>query len=592
MFAEFLPALAWLLFVSFSLGFALTREKSLPTFGFGIAAFCVLSVIFNLFHVPLSWLIFLAIAIAIMAYFIWKKELGLSLPKVDGTVLIVLGLALLNFAVYWIGATAYPWLEDMDPWLHTIGTDWVAVTQSFSRFYDGTNFYRLYIEPYPPSFDILMGVLHQMTPSVSTTLKFFNAFLVSLSPIFAFYAVSEITKSRNLALLAAFFLLAMPAFMSHFIWAQTLAMLMLLISFYAYERALKEPRFLLPAGVAVGAVAISQPSTAAIFAIMSVLYALAKFYENGLPALKQLAIIGAIGLLLAGTYYVPTVLKYGVEYTGIGLGMFPDLFTPGSSEDFSDATVYGIADYFIVQPDGRIDQHIGIGIVLGILALLGFAMAMDALRKGSREAWLSCAALWLILGILGTEGNIMPVKLFPHRFWVFLAIPVAILAAYAYLKLEEKWPQYKALLFAGLVLGVLATSAAGKLNTQTSIWPPGLDYASQAELSSYLGIKMAFPEDTRVFTLCSSDLKITGNDMLAEPWLPEYGAFKRHAPEKSPTEVYAFLKKMDYPYLVLDQSCAKLLGNESAAQLPAAYNMPDKADLVMSEAGFTVFRLK
>ena len=592
MFAEFLPALGWLLFVSFSLGFALTREKSLATFGFGIAAFCVLSVIFNLLRIPLNWLLFLAIAIAIMAYFIWKRELELSLPKADGTTFIVLGLALLNFVVYWAGASAYPWLEDMDPWLHTVGVKWVAITQSFSRFYDGTEFYRLYIEPYPPSFDVLMGVLHQMAPSVSTTLKFFNAFLVSLSPIFAFYAVSEITKSRNIALLAAFFLLAMPAFMSHFIWAQTLAMLMLLISFYAYERALKEPRFMIPAGVAVGAVAVSQPSTAAIFVIMSALYALAKFYEGGIPALRQLAIIGAIGLLLAATYYVPTVLKYGVEYTGIGLGMFPDLFTPGSSEDFSDATVYGITDYFIVQPDGRIDQHIGIGVVLGLLALAGLAMAIDALRRGSRESWLACSVLWFALGIVGTEGNIMPVKLFPHRFWVFLAIPTAILAAYAYIKLEERWPQYKALLLAGLVIGVLLTSAAGKLNSQMSIWPPGLDYASQEELSSYLGIKMAFPENTRVFTLCSGDIKITGNDMLAEPWLPEYGAFKRDALKKSPAEVYAFLKKMNYSYLVLDQSCAKLLGNESAAQLPAAYGMSDRADVLMSEAGFTVFRLK
>ena len=219
MVLELLPSLIWLFIVSFAFGFAITREKNIVTMGFGLGLFSVLAVVFNLVGIPLNWMLFLVIAIALLAYFYVKKELDIKFEKPDKALIMVLILAVINIYIYWVGATAYPYLEDDDPWVHAVGTKHIAETESYSRYFDGPeHFVRLYIEPYPPAYDILMGTVHQMTASVSDTLKFYNVLLIGLTLVIAFYTINELTKNRKLALYSTFFLFALPSFMGHFIF--------------------------------------------------------------------------------------------------------------------------------------------------------------------------------------------------------------------------------------------------------------------------------------------------------------------------------------------------------------------------------------
>lgn len=604
MLLEFILATIWLLIVTFALGYALTREYNLMSIGFGLAAFCVISMIFNLLHIPLNWMLFLGMAIAILAYFLFTNKLKLSIPHPDSITLVVLLLSAFNFYIYWQGSMAYPYLEDDDSWKHAIGATQVARTGSFSRYFNGVDFARIYLEPYPPAYDVLMGIIHQMTPSVSNTLKFFNAFLVAIGLIFAFYCIAELTKNRRLAVFATFFLFAIPAFMSHFIWAQTLAVILMFVAFYAYKKALTDNKFVMPGGIAVAAIAVTQPSIAAIFAMLSIIYTLTEYYAGGIKALKPLVLIGIIGILLASTYWIPTVLKYGVTYTMEGIGINIGSTNNNYFGDTNLGRTYSIEDYLFVQPTGFIDQQIGVGWALMLLAVLGAGFCISELIKGKKDAYLSFSVIMLVFGFLGTEGNALPVyfRLFPYRFWIFLAIPVAILSAYAYIKWEEWQPKYSGISLIILISLVLISSAMNKFAVQMSVWPPGTGYSSGQELGGYLYMKSSLSENTKVFPLCqetsillvdSEDSKVIGNDMLSEPWVPEYEAFKRTATNATPSEVYAFLKSRSYNYLTIDSTCVTTLGlNETNRVVSDYLNSTNEYEPVFSNGGFILLHLK
>jgi hypothetical protein len=599
--AGMLPSMVWLLFVSFSLGYALIREKSLMSFGFGLAAFTVLSILFNLVQIPLTWPVFAALSVASWGYLFYKKDpifsdlaSGFKLQMPERDVLLVIAMFLAYFLVLWAGSNAYPYLEDDDPWTHATGAKIISMTGSFTRFFDGTHFTRLYIEPYPPGYDILMGVLHQLTVSVSDTLKFFNAFLIGASLIFAFYAIAQITNDRRLALLSTFFLLCLPSFMGHFIWAQTLAVLFVFVAFYGFDRSLTDKRFMLPSAVAAAAIAVTQPSTAAIFAMMFIIYAAVKVFISGSDAanrLKTLIIPALIALVLAGTFYVPTFQKYGVNNTLVGIGAYDSqLFLGQNTADTSGGIVYSLEDFLFAKDTGKIDQHIGIGMVLGILAMAGLVFLVQQRAGWKSNSWMLLVALWLVFCFLGTEGNALPVKLFPHRFWVFLSIPVAMAAAYGYTHIEAL-TQHKKAALAMLVVLVLLTSADAKIKVQTSVWPPGMDFTSQEELGGYISMKEQLPKNTLIFPLCSSDSKLIGSDMLSEPYVPEYEAFKRDALNKTPSEVYTFLRSRGYVYMVVDSTCFTTLGQEKALMLFQGFEALGKFQVVSSNGGFALLKV-
>ncbi|MFN7991902.1 MAG: DUF6541 family protein [Candidatus Micrarchaeia archaeon] len=591
MVLELLPSLAWLAVVSFAMGYGLIREKSLMSLAFGLSAFAVLSVVFNLAHVPLHWAVFLILSVAILVYLLLRKELSFDIGKPDLALALVILIALLNLLIYVSGSNAYPYLEDDDPWVHAVGAKWVAQTMSYSRFFDGAVFTRLYIEPYPPAYDILMGVLNQMTGSVVDTLKFYNALLIAFTLLCAFYAFSEMTGNRNLSLLAVFFLACLPSFMSHFIWAQTLALMFMFCALYAYERAMKDRRFIIPAGTAAAAVAVTQPSVAAVFAFISLLYFAVKLHSLGKDAVRPLLIAGAIAIALSSVYYLPTLVKYGPKYTALGIGMLGNMFGSGSTDDTSGGVVYGLTDFIFAEPTGKIDQQIGIGIALSVAAAAGLVLAVKERHSWKSEPWLVLSVILLVFCLLGTEGNALPFKLFPHRFWVFLSVPVALLSAYAILRIDAMMPQ-KNVLLGMMVVAVLLTSADAKIKVQTSQWPAGASFTSNEEIAGYLQMKATLPKGTLVFPLCSDDSKVIGSDMLSEPYVPEYELFKRTAPDRSTEEIYAFLKGRNYSYLTIDSTCYSALGSERTARLVSGLESSPRFDAAFVNGGFALLKLR
>lgn len=594
------PSMAWFVVVMFALGYVLVRESNLMTVGYGLAAFAVLSVIMNLLHIPLYWYIFLGIAVAATAYLFYKKKFEINVPsfsvKETLPIALVFLMFLVNAYVYWQGATVYPYLEDDDPWHHAEGVKWVADTGTYSRTLQDVMNYKLYIEPYPPAYDVLLANLYQLGTSISATLKFYNAFLIGLGLIFAYYFFLELTKNKKTALLGTFFLFVIPCFMSHFIWAQTLALILMFVAFHGYEKSIetKERKWLIAAGVALAAVAVTQPSTTLNLALFSIMYVVGRFITHGRDVIKPLVKIGVIGIALSMIYYVPTFLKFGFETTMFGMGFTPDLIEAGSSGDTSGGLVYSLNDFIDAPLATKIDQATGIGPVLFLLFLLGVAFAAWFMykNKDERKSWIIIALLWLVLAILGTQGNALPIKLFPHRFWAFLAIPVSMCAAYAYVRLEHILGDSKKILVAFLLAFILYTSGIPKMTVQTSDWPPGVSFSSLEELSGYINMKNSLEPNTRVFPVCSNDRTIIGFDMTTESYDLEYSEFKKSVENRSATEVYSFLASRNYKYLTFDSTCVSKFGSEKTQLLVNEHMASGKYDVAFSNEGFMLLKLR
>ncbi|MFH0737390.1 MAG: hypothetical protein V1827_02795 [Candidatus Micrarchaeota archaeon] len=588
-------SLAWLLVVTFSLGFALTREKSLMSFGFGLAAFVILSTALDLVGIPLHWTVFLVIALAMDAYFVHRKELAFEMPRPDWILGAVLLLALINTYVYWQGATSYPWLEDDDPWGYAHDAKWVSIEQTYSVPYGGEQISRLSrLEPFPPGYSILIGVLHQMTVSLSDTLKFYNVLLIGSGLIFAFGFFSQITGNRLLALVATFFLLALPSFMNHFIWAQSLAIPLLFVAFFALEKAKNEQRYVLAAAAAIASIALTHPAVAGIFALLYASYALIQAIASGKEALMPIIRITGFAIALSCIFYVPVLLKFGLANTISGVGLTSSLVNIEDGQvvyqdDTSGNIVYGVSDFLFPQPQGKIDQQSGIGLAISALCVGGLFLSLRDMKK--TEPWLLCAVVWFAICMLGVEGNGLPVKLFPHRFWVYLSIPVAMLAAHAYIQLDNAITGKKRLILAAvMVLSVLDSSAIAKYNVEMASWPPGAYLSSAQQVEGFAGMKTSLPADTMVFPLCIPDNRVIGFDMLTDMYDPDYVAFKKSAPDQSADQVYSFLAPRGYEYLIIDSSCLAM-GEEKANAVLTDFIGSDKYDLAYSNGGFFLFRL-
>ncbi len=243
-------------------------EKAIFLIGLGLVAFVLVSIPLSIFH-NLVWYNFLIIAMLLPIYHLCKKRykeeiLLLRIPKEY----IIVGLVtVLLFCVYLAGAFSYSYLEDADPWEHSKAAKYVSI---YHTYYQPDHLPFHYLEPYPPFYSTFMGVLHQLHfESIQWTLKFFNVLLIAFSLPFAYIWLRKFTKSEKVAVMSTFLLASLPSFMSHFIWAQTLSLLLWFPALYSIEKLKEEKnkRWLTAASLVIATILITQPSTAFIFGI-------------------------------------------------------------------------------------------------------------------------------------------------------------------------------------------------------------------------------------------------------------------------------------------------------------------------------------
>src|SRR3989344_602952 len=397
-------------------------ERFFLNVGLGLGLFAFLIVLLNLFRIPLDWKIFLALSLIFPLFRLYKlytlKPWHFHLPKFNFKLtrtnlafIIVLLIFAVSLFVYTKGAFSYPYLEDEDPWGHSTGVKYVAMEKDA---YDPVvNVYRetsdpviSYIDPYPPAYDAMLGILHQTSPDITWTLKFFNALIISLGLIFFYIFVKRFSGDQNKAVFAAFILAVIPSYLSHFIWAMALATTLFFPAVYALNEIKDDKRWFWMALVLIAAIwfaqNISQPLKLIFLLLIMVLVwslSLAKLQWRPL-----IAIIG--GTALSFIWWVPMIFKRGLQnfisyytigdqaeiITGAGSGAgeavgsslwikLSTLWSVISNPGGSSARAYNLNDFFIAKGQNLINAPIGIGIFVSLLVLIGIILVLLKYRS-------------------------------------------------------------------------------------------------------------------------------------------------------------------------------------------------------------------
>ena len=555
----------------------------------GLALFVLLSSVLGL----IGWidpLVYLVITtVPIVSYYVMRGvggdflfELLSGLPKPDKHWWIVIGLFIVALLVFEYGAFATPLLEDDDSWQHAAGVRYISETGTYLQPEP-----RLihYLSPYPPFYDVLMAVIVQASDeSINTVLKFFNAFLVALViPLFYCWARNRLDK--DVALWATFILALLPCFMSHFIWSQTLAMLFVFPTLYFIDKF--NDRKQAVDGVAgiicLTALLITQPSVAAVVFIMICIYQAPLIFSNttGALAIPILSVIFSILVFWGGMaviYGPDTVLQHISATTA---------FITDKSMDTGGGVVYGVMDFLTPPFSSRMDQPVGIGEIVVIMTLLGLYLTLF------KNKYLIFGA-WLVFCFIGLEANLLPIKLMPHRFWVFLSIPVAILGAVGIQYILDKITHQvmRRILICLFIVSIVITSGAAKLAVEVSPWPSGVNLMWSEQIQGFTHLKQ-LPVNTKVFSYCSHEDLMNGIGMYGYSWIQEVKDYKNKSIADTIDGNLEFLHKYNYTYIVIDPVCFTYSSTTEVSSKVTAIesNKHFVKQEQLSNAGFFVYQV-
>lgn len=607
-----IEAILYFLFVVFGLGFAIwnllkLEEKDDITKIFiyaaiGLATFVQLSLVLGFFHLSNS-MIYLAITVCALGYVYIKQKIVFGLPAINKNWIIVLILFFIHLAVYLQGAFIYPWLEDDDPWEHAGAVRYVAETGTYIQ---PDHLPIHYLAPYPPSYDMILGTLFQVDGiSIQFILKFFNALLISFAIPF-FYLWARQKFDERTALWAAFILTAIPCFMSHFIWAQTLAMIFVFPALYFIDRYRqnKQTGSMVMGVVVTAGVLVTQPSTSVMFGGLLAAYLLAQIVASFLETkkfeikiTKETVIIGGLALLLAIVeFWGPMFIIYPTEKV-LGQNSFSQALITDKYGDTGGGLIYGVMDFIDAPRVSKMDQPTGFGIGISVLLVAGIIFALWALKNEKHKELAILIILWVVYGFIGTEGNAFPVKLVPHRFWVFLAVTVAIAAGFGasrILEYAEKRGKSLAYLAMAIIVGIVALySADAKLAVETSMWPPGVSWVNQEQISGYINLNKMLPKNTKLFSFCGMEDKANGFDLYGYSWVKEVNDYKKISINDSVEGNYLFLKKYNYSYAVIDGACLGLASNGGIVTKLDGLGNNEKMEFQkqLSNNAFVVFKI-
>jgi len=572
--------------VIYGLGYTLTRflkndllETHICRLGLGLGALPVIGVVLNLLHVPLDWKIFLVLAVGPFLFDVFKnrkekeKEWPFKKPTRQGVLLLLIFASMV--ALYCRGPFNYPWLEDDDSWAHASGIKYIAVEKNI-RVEPGVFHY---INPYPPGYDLVFGLLHQIHPSLYWTLKFFNGFIIALGFLFFYIFAKEFSGSQNKALLSTFFLSVIPCYLSHFIWAHSLAVTLFFPALYLLIKTKSDKRFIAPCGIVIAGIFLTQPTQSLKFLILVALFLAASMTIEKKSSKNTLAAL-CIAFLLALIWWGPVAMnmasdssviarRSGVNISGHSLSTLhtaKGLFHPQGG---TATQKYYLKDYLSGPKNNKINNPIGVGATLLLLSSLGFlfilyrAVQKRKIAANNEKIYYTTLLLWLVFTFLGLNSMTfnLPVGLFAFRFWMLFAIPVCFLAGefLLYLMRIPKMPTLKYAILIFVLLSVFKTSATFKVKVNTSVWPYGVFWVSPQEIRGYVWLRKNLPAGTKVFAFSDNSLVI-GHNMHADFWTEKYTNSFKNAMDMDVSQLHAALKENNFKYLIMGVRDTKKYG--------------------------------
>jgi hypothetical protein len=545
-----------------------------------------MGILLNRLHIPIDWKIILSLALLVpLIDLIRNKRKKGGAPLNWKTHLFEIGvitLFLVNVWIYCHGTFAYPWLEDDDSWSHAAGIKYIALEKDV-RVPSG-EFH--YINPYPPGYDLTLALLHQISPSLYWTIKFFNAFIISISFLFFYLWTLELSKSKILSLTAMFLLTCLPSYLSHFIWAHSLVVTLFFPAFICIKKSIHDHKFTLPGAVCAAGVFLTQPTQSIKFVIMVLLLILAFIFVYRKIPFRPLIVL-VLAAILSLLWYGPVLneMRQGTSQLAARTdqdptqtfktkSVVPRLFHPSAG---TATRSYSLKDYLFIPEYNYVNNPIGIGISFFLLGLIGITIHFFHLFSKTGEGggpdikFYSLTILfWLIFTFLGTisETFNLPVGLFAFRFWMLFAIPLCILCADALLWMTYifKTPLKRKLFFVSMLFLFINTTGYYKYKVNTSWWSYGVYWTSNDEMKAFVWLRKNLPINTKVFEPVDN-MFVLGHDMLCEPWTKEYKKNFSNTAELSVDDLYERLTRFGYEYILLGPRERRVYGLERTKQL-------------------------
>ena len=566
--------------ILFSMLFDVKKDKIYMIFSTGLIFSCFEILLLGYLRV-ISWVNLLLLQLLLLGFVIFFKKFDSNFFKFKFSkkeiliFLILLVIISVQFFVMYKGSHSYNHLEDGDPWIHAQGVRYVSENHHFLQEFD-ENIH--YLAPYTPIFTSLASVLFDVESNpIIDILKMFNSLLIALGVFLAFGFFRKITNGYT-ALGITGMLVALPSYMSHFIWAQSLGFILFFPALYFIFSISRDSSFkeMLLTVFAIAAVLITQPSNAFIFGLITIIYFLVRLFSHefnfkGFTIEKKLFLTLLFGLILSLiVFWVPMFLTYGSERVGSQIGFAnKGMFSGTNNVDTSGGQIYSFKEIVFPAESGKIDQQIGIGSVVFIFMILGFIYYGYKFFKGKKQSSHVDAfmCLFLIFSFLGIQGNALPYKLFPHRFWVILSVPVAYFAGKFIIDLLLKIKtlviadgkkdfkisaiHFKILLLIVIIFLVYTTSFSYKYAVQTSAWPE--HRIMVPEITNFY-LNSGIPHNSKVLFLCKNQIA-NGLNFNSEDWRPEVTNFKDEFFNSSNQEISTFLTNYNYEYIAVDLLC-------------------------------------
>ncbi len=609
----------------YGLGYSLTWflknsnffERTFIRMGVGLGTIPFFLVLLDFLHIPIDWKFVLLVSLLFpsFAFFriILKKDIRLpriKLTKGNLYFLIVFLIFLLTLSMYVKGAFRYPYFEDDDPWAHSAGIKYVSIEKNFD---DPTNSFK-YIKPYPPGYDGLMGVLHQTSPEIMWTMKFFNALIISLSIIFFYFFVKNFTKSKDKALFATIILAMVPCYLSHFIWAHSLVITLFIVALYCLVMIPHEKNWVYPTSIVIASICLTQPTQPIKFFFMFIGYAtIMSIYHKKIFLKEFLSIIG--GYLLSLIWWAmnwkdmfimgaggdKNIISEGGSFFTRFIGVIQKAFPPNSG---TATRPYTVSDFFIAKSTNMINNPVGVGIIICLLAFISIILVLLTYKSMKKEKKIQIAItlFWLIFTFVGINSMTfhLPIGLYAFRFWMLFAIPLSIISAEGFWFLVGFLKQFsvpKVITVLLLVTLMFFTSGKQKYDVNTAIWGPGQFWTSMDEVIGWVWLKN-LPVNTRIFAY-SGDEQVIGLNMFSCGWCKDVIEFRKDLLSRNTSDLYNWLKKKRYEYLVIGGMAYKTFsesygGNETTKLLDMRLreiSSFEKFKLVHQTKGVLIFKV-
>ncbi len=554
-------------------------ESYLICLGVGLGIFPLLTVVLNFLNylLPVNtivWWFFLALSLVVpvLNFKRFKINFGAVFNSFkDVHFLLMLVIFFVLFGVMLKGAFVYPYLEDDDAWAHALSAKYVAVEKNLKV----EPKVLAYLNPYPPAYPALMGIIHQTNNSIYLTLKFFNALIVALTIPFFYLFANLLFNHKTKALFATFVLASLPSFLSHFIWAPSLAMLLIIIALYWMVYFAREKSVLCQSSllaVLIAGIFLTQITHAIKFSIFFLgFFVISCIIRKNFNLSMFLS--GSFGLVLSlfwwGSRLFEVLVKTQASAVAKGKGFIL------ANNIGTGSRAYELSEFLFPSHQGLMTNPIGVGLVVSLLAIIGIIVIVLALilkwkildtTYKETSIFTIFAAIFTFLGVNSVTFN-LPIGLFAFRFWMFLSIPVTLLSVYGLLALIEfcrRTHLSKTVPFIVLLclVGIIFTSAYPKYSINTSFWSQGVLYTVCDNFFSdefYGTLRLRDSVDLKLFPICKNGFKkLIGNDQFSCAWCRDELDFQKNFLNKSSLEIYNFLKLKGYEGLFLDVSCIGL----------------------------------